>query len=154
MKKSILILVLLSFCLVNGQTKKGGKLIGGSFSIYHDSSGDFDVYSLSPNYGKFINEDICIGVSIPAIYTSNSDYHVAISPFIRYFFGENDKTRFFSRLSLSYRASSNIESNYLNAGVGHVTFLNKNVGLEAILNYAVGEANDGLGFFMGFQIYL
>jgi hypothetical protein len=155
MRKIIFITIILISIDSFGHTKKGDKLIGGFVSFYNNSNLDHYVFKIKPNYGKFINEDFCVGAYIPLVYTTDQDYYVGIKPFVRYYFGKNDKTRFFSEFDIQLvKLSDNLISNYYSIGIGHVTFLNKNVGLEALLNYSDGNVSGGLGFFIGFQIYI
>ena len=151
MKKTILIFTLLLLTVSNtqGQTVKGGKLLGGTASFKLDS-GDFslDVY---PDFGYFINENLALGSSA-AISIVDDGHFIGISPLARYYFGKNDKTRFFGHANINFKLSSkNIEyvrDIYL--GLGHVWFISEKTGLESMLRV---DDNGEIGLHFGFQIY-
>jgi hypothetical protein len=160
MKKSTLIIwiMLLVISYSNAQTSKHGFLLGGSTSISFNTDGAYDL-KFFPSIGYFLSEDFCVGASVPLLffnYEQSNAYYIGISPFGRYYFGENDKTRFFGlcRVNLSFSDNLTI-NNYglVDLGVGHVWFINNSIGLEAEIIGNLAPDDVTIGAYLGFQIY-
>lgn len=174
MKKLILICVLFcSLCVLNSfsQTEKGTYLLGGGFStsfIFYEGSNSLVVY-LTPGIGYFLSNNFVLGGNLFTIFAVDEDSKVLtydIAPFVRYYFGQGSKTKYFVTGALGLGGSTWFDDNSSgisitgNTGVGGVYFLNKSIGLETTLKYEYSKRDISepyssssimLGF--GFQIY-
>lgn len=174
-----------------GRFLVGGSLGFKSTKINYDQGSDYESfgYNISPVVSYFIVDELAVGMSVPYGYdksTSNNRetvsntisfgpslrYYIpfgksAIFPTVSYSFGKlTTEGPVFDPLSGSVQervVESNI--NTLILGAGYTYFLNKNIGLEAILSYLNrnidyesnifnGSQESSFNFNIGFQIYL
>lgn len=159
--KRIIVIIGLTLFIINysfTQTSKGGFLLGGSTSISFDTDGEYNL-STFPDLGYFLGENLCVGASIPLLFYNNefsNSYYVGISPFARYYFGENDKTRFYGLARVNFKINDKLTvGNYglVDLGVGHVWFINSSIGLEAEIISNLSTDKVTIGAYLGFQIY-
>jgi hypothetical protein len=160
MIRTILVIGLILFTIdySYSQTSKGIFLLGGSTSMTFDSDGEYDL-SIYPDLGYFIGDDFCVGAAVPLIFYKNefsSSYYIGISPFLRYYFGENDRSRFYGLGRVNFKISENLTiGNYglVDLGLGYVWFINKSIGLETEIICNLSSEKVSVGAFIGFQIY-
>jgi hypothetical protein len=157
----------------NAQIDKGNWMMGGSgsFGNYKITNGD-DSFSttqigINPNIGYFIIDKLAFGALAQVnfsfysggkpTYSSN-----AISPFVRYYFLENEKKiNIFSEASYEIlRINHNeMKQDRFKLKAGAVFFLNSSVGIEVALNYSKQKTNQdyenrAIYLDVGFQIHL
>jgi len=174
-----------------GRFLVGGSIGFNSTKIDYDQGADFESfgYGIRPIISYFIIDELAIGVSVPYSYnksTSNNQESISntisFGPSLRYYFPFG-KSAIFPTVSYSFGKSTRkgpafdplsgsvqervVESNIntLNIGAGYTYFLNKNIGLEAIISYLNrnidyesnifnGSEESSFNFNIGFQIYL
>ncbi len=147
----------ISFTSAEAQTEKGTFLLGGSVSF--QTSNAVSVFSLNPDFGLFIVDNLAVGASANVLTSSGSTSY-AIGPFIRPYFGKEEKGKFFAQGSLlvggaSYSGSSSTSVGF-GLGLGYALFLNQSVALEVKAEYqklGAGSANGVFGLGAGFQIH-
>jgi hypothetical protein len=168
-----LITTLLVALISNAQITKRNWMMGGSASFGSSKSISGEIsnkstgFSFYPNVGYFLIDKLAIGTSGQFNYTFPSGnekiYHsYTISPFIRYYFLEKEKTmNIFSEASYEIIRNSHSDSkaDKLHLKAGAVFFLNSSVGLEVALNYLNQKTNEnyqvrGVYLDVGFQIHL
>ena len=142
--------------------------------------------TLSPNVGYFLADRFASGVIVSFTKTrsENSVNEIdsrtstfGFGPSFRYYFPLSEKVALFPRVSYIFQKTvqhgaifdpvsggvieetDKTKSGTLNAGGGLTYFLNKNIGVEGILNYQAysSEGSDytgSLSFNIGFQIYV
>ena len=164
-----------------GQIEKGNLLIGGSGTINTQRTSTYKYSSiyLSPTMGIFISSKLAIGVNLPLSYRnyeSSIGTGIGITPYVRYYFLEKEKSSFFipfnigvSNTTFHYPNSTNKPTIYTytngSLGIGYTHFITPSVGLEASLSYYLEQAKNsimanpitnsrGLNLYLGLQIYL
>ena len=160
MKKVVLILSLALFSIFNSysQTSQRSYLLGGSARLSFDTDGEYNL-SLIPDMGYFIGENFCIGASVPLIFYKHkysNSYYIGISPFLRYYFGENDRNRFYGLGRVNFKISENLtvgSYGWGDLGIGYVWFINNSIGLETEIIGNLTPDKITLGAYLGFQIY-
>jgi hypothetical protein len=160
MKRIVLVLILAFFSIFNShsQTSKGAYLLGGSARLSFDTDGEYNL-SMFPDMGYFTGENFCIGTSTPLIFYKNkysNSYYVGISPFLRYYFGENDRNRFYGLGRVNFKISEKVtvgSYGWVDIGIGHVWFINNSIGLETEMIGNLLPDKITLGAYLGFQIY-
>jgi hypothetical protein len=144
---------------VYSQTNKGTFLLGGSANISLSADGDYDL-SLFPDFGYFLNNNFCIGASMPLIfnnYGSSNSYYIGISPLMRYYFGKNDRSRFYGLGRVNFKLNKSViisGHGLVDIGIGYVWFINNSVGLETEIISNISSENIVFGAYLGFQVYL
>jgi len=161
MRKFFTTFILIGIAVLSSysQISKGTILLGGSSHFSLNSDGLLDLY-LAPNSGYFFNEHICLGAAMPMSYfhsEPNDGYYLGISPFFRYYFGKNDKSRFFALTRLNIEVNEHIyitHAGWVDLGAGYSWFMNESIALETefITNLEPDKVTAGL--YLGFQIYL
>ena len=166
--KILLVATLFVAFTSNAQIEKGNWMMGGgaNFGNYKSTSGGVKVESTGigvyPNIGYFVIDKLALGASAELGFSNATKTSYGISPFIRYYILEKDKTfNFFSEASygISRIINSNYKSQKLNLKAGTVFFLNSSVGIEAALNYSTNKYsqdshNEAFYLLIGFQIHL
>lgn len=142
----------------HSQTSKHSYLLGGSGSLSFGTESTYRLV-LYPDAGYFLSEDFCLGASTPLVFGKDeydSYQYLGLSPFIRYYFGENDPSRFFglARLNITLVESrASVYESIVDLGIGHVWFLNSSIGLETSLVGYFGSENVKAGLNFGIQVY-
>jgi opacity protein-like surface antigen len=154
MKKLFLIalFIIAGIIGVNAQTDKGTTLLGGNISF--QTSDGTTVFSANPNIGVFVSNKIALGAQFNLL-TGDSFSAWAIGPFIRGYFGGNDKGKIFGQGGINIGGATDVDSEVgFGIGGGYAFFLNESVALELGANYTKAGDSDGL-FTMGvgFQIH-
>ncbi len=167
MKKLVFIVTMFFSFSVFGQTEKGTVFIGvgtnlnlsfiesGSKSDTSDykKNGSTDNYNASLSGGYFLNDNFLVGASLQLLKYKSSlgiltkSSSIAVSPFVRYYFGE-ERTKYFVNGAVGFGNTSvtntidafnNIEfrSNDFSykLGGGVSIFLRKNIALEIGVGY-------------------
>jgi len=150
--------------------KKGNWMVGGSLgSMGYSFEGKSFNINVNPRAGYFVSDGVAIGLSLNGGYQSvkdaKDDWTYGVAPFIRYFFPEGSSAtgRFFGQGEVGIAGANNGSDVTLAAGVGlgYAHFITRSVALEAVVGYNYSKANNasataqnGLGFNLGFQIYL
>ena len=181
MKKLALIFLITFFTITtNAQLTKGNWLIGGSLTLstaestnisnnieYKTKSAGFGIM---PNLGYFVLDNFCVGTSVGFSYSNpegdnNNSSGISVSPFVRYYFLDSEKTiNVFANVGYGYSTSES-ETGYKSNGNGYlvsagpVIYFNSSVGLEMTLNYSNSKNNSNsqysqLFLGVGFQIHL
>ncbi|PWS31326.1 outer membrane beta-barrel protein [Pedobacter paludis] len=164
---SLLMVVGIGF-VANAQTEKGSWMVGAqAANINYNTTSEVFSFSLSPQAGYFVKDNLAIGgkLSLDIVSASGSTATSwGIGPFVRGYFGGTEKAKFFAEGNvglggISYSGASSTAYN-LGATVGYAYFITKNVGLETGLGYGYSNSTSGgmsssdLGLNLGFQIYL
>jgi hypothetical protein len=156
MKNLILTLVLFISLSGNTQVEKKTWLLGGNAGV---SSGNLigTNISLNPNVGYFVSKRFCPGISTMLNYRKHEDiqsFSLSLSTFTRFYFGIYEKSSFYGLVSFDL-APLFVSSNAITSlGLGHVWFLNKNIGFETQLSGLRFEKRYHVGLRFGLQIYL
>lgn len=171
--KILVVATLLINFVSNAQIEQGNWMMGGSgsFGNYKIRNGDDSFNStqigINPNIGYFIIDKLAFGTAAQvnfSFYTDGSPTYKSytISPFLRYYFFENEKKiNIFSEVNYEIlRINNNIlkqDKFKLKAGVAF--FLNSIVGIEVALNYSKQKSNldyenRAIYLDVGFQIHL
>lgn len=171
--KILFIATLLITFTSNAQIDKGNWLMGGSgsFGNYKIRNGDDSFKStqiaINPNIGYFIIDKLAFGISAQlnfSFYTDGSPTYKSynISPFLRYYFFENEKKiNIFSEVNYEILRINNdvLKQDKFKLKAGAVIFLNSSVGIEVALNYSKQKTNQdyenrAIYLDVGFQIHL
>ncbi|GAA4784775.1 hypothetical protein GCM10023231_10690 [Olivibacter ginsenosidimutans] len=150
--------------------KKGNWMVGGSLgSMGYSFEGKSFNINVNPQAGYFVSDGVAIGLSLKGGYQSEKDkkdlWTYGIAPFVRYFFPEGSSStgRFFGQGKVGIAGASGGSDVTFAAGLGlgYAHFITRSVALEAMVGYdyskaatASASAQNGLGFSLGFQIYL
>jgi hypothetical protein len=177
MKRVIKIILIVTLTITNSNTysqiTKGYWMLGGGAGFANtkstngDSSADSTGFSISPNIGYFVIDNLAIGTSGEFSYTFESENTKtfnsnSISPFIKYYFLDKEKiVNIFSeaRYEIMRLKESDFKTDKINLKVGVVFFLNSTAGLEVALNYSKQKTNQDfenrvIYLNVGFQIHL
>ena len=152
----------------NAQIDKGNWMMGGgaNFGAYKNTSGGIKGESrgigIYPNIGYFVIDKLALGASGELGFSSDTNTNYGISPFIRYYFLEKEKTiNIFSEVSYGISRINKTDYNFqkFNLKAGTVFFVNSSVGIEVSLNYSSRKdnqdsLNEALYLGVGFQIHL
>ncbi|HEY4785625.1 MAG TPA: hypothetical protein VIH57_06235 [Bacteroidales bacterium] len=159
MKKFVLAGILLMLITLNGfsQIEKHTLLLGGNASLnFNDAYMDNPVFYANPNTGLFLTDRLCLGVSLPLLYTSG-DLYWGLSPFGRYYFNPKGSRSLYLSASVGItsflNADHTILGRALTLGIGHVWLLNKSVGFETEFQGSTDRHDLQAALFFGFQIY-
>lgn len=152
--------------------QQGNWMVGGSIGSagYSFESEAFSL-NLAPKAGYFLSDGFAVGIGLNAGIVAASDrkptWQYGVMPFARYYFpeGASSTGRFFGEGSVgisgeAYEGESDTSFAFgVNAGYAH--FISQTVALEGTVGYNYSKANvtgaeaqSGLGFALGFQIYL
>ncbi|MCL4641542.1 MULTISPECIES: hypothetical protein [Olivibacter] len=150
--------------------QKGNWMVGGSLgSMGYSFEGESFNVNINPRAGYFVSDGIAIGLALNGGYGSVKDdednWTYGIAPFVRYFFPEGSSAtgRFFGQGEVGIAGANKGSDVTFAAGVGlgYAHFITRSVALEAVVGYNYSKANNasaqaqnGLGFNLGFQIYL
>lgn len=150
--------------------QKGNWMVGGSLgSMGYSFEGKSFNINVNPRAGYFISDGVAIGASLNGGLTTvkggDNVWTYGVAPFARYYFPEGASAtgRFFGQGELGIAGSSIGKSADLAfaVGAGYAHFVTQSVALEAVVGYnyskatnANATAQSGLGFSLGFQIYL
>lgn len=152
--------------------QKGNWMIGGSVgSAGYSFEGETFNINVSPRAGYFISDGIAIGAELggglQTVKDGDNVWSYGFSPFVRYYFpeGASSTGRFFGQGSVGVSgasAGSDSDTSFafgINGGYAH--FITDNVALEGMVGYNYSKSDlatvgkqSGLGFSVGFQIYL
>jgi hypothetical protein len=150
--------------------QEGTWMIGGSLgSLGYSFEGKSFNINVNPRAGYFVSDGIAVGASLNGGLTTakNADdiWTYGIAPFVRYYIPEGSSStgRFFGQGEIGI-AGSSIGSDVdlaFGIGAGYAHFVTQSVALEAVIGYNYSKAttanasvHSGLGFNLGFQIYL
>ena len=168
MKKIFLTLALSITCAIfaQAQTEKGTLLLGGGAEFKSTSADGASVtnYSLSPNIGYFVAENIAVGARVDFGGSSSDGESVSnyqIAPFARYYFlpiGSNAKL--FGDASVGFAGSSaegDKGATVIAVQAGPAFFLNQHTALELAARFASissdGQSATQFGIRVGLQIH-
>ena len=138
----------------HAQTEKSTVLLGGNIGL--QTSSGATVFSLNPNIGFFVVNNIAIGAELDLATTSGFTSW-ALGPYVKPYFGKSDAGKFFAKGSLLVGGATGTTTDVgFGIGAGYALFLNKSIALEFLAQYQkVGKSNDGVfGINIGFQIHL
>lgn len=153
--------------------QKGNWMVGSSVGStgYSFEEKSFNINVL-PSAGYFITDGLAVGLQAGAglqtIKHGKNIWNYKVMPFARYYFpeGASETGRFFGQgaigvSGLSQREGGSESSFAFSVNAGYSHFLSRNVALEGLLGYnysksnlADAKAQNGLGFSVGFQIFL
>lgn len=150
--------------------RQGNWIVGGSLgSLGYSFEGESFNINLNPRAGYFISDGIVIGLSLQgglSTYPNDeNDWTYGVAPFVRYYFpeGASSTGRFFGQGEVGIagaRGGSDVDF-AAGLGLGYAHFITSSVALEGVVGYnytkagtANATAQNGLGFSLGFQIYL
>ena len=171
-----LLLVAVSVSAATAQTEKGRWTVGvsvGNFN-YQNRGDGYAAFTgnLSPSAGYFIASNLVIGTGVPLSLSTSKQGQgypyvqkstvtgIGLSPFVRYYFGKSP-LRPYVGLSYSYvrnssqyktqlgDVSNNGYSSTVTPTVGIAYFVNRNVALNAGLNYNIQTNESGYLTFTG-----
>jgi outer membrane protein len=159
---SILIILLTGLSGAHAQTEKGRWQVGvsvGSLSYTQQAGNKSFSAGLAPSAGYFVADNFLIGTGLPLslssskssngpFYTETTTTGIGLSPFIRYYIGKAMLKPYlgasYSYSSLRYKYKTFIGdvtgtgySSILSPTVGVAYFINRNVALNAGLNYTI-----------------
>lgn len=150
--------------------QKGNWMVGGSLgSMGYSFEGKSFNVNINPRAGYFVSDGIAVGLSLNGGFQSVKEgddiWTYGVAPFVRYFFPEGSSAtgRFFGQGEVGIAGANNGSDVTFAAGVGlgYAHFITRSVALEAVVGYNYSKANNasaqaqnGLGFNLGFQIYL
>jgi len=154
MKKVLLAVVILVglSTVANAQTSKGTWLLGGGAS--YTSFAGTSQYTISPNIGGFIKDNLAIGAMIDI--AGNSDYTATtIGAYVKPYFGGSETNKWFAIGGIASRSYGETSKLAYGIGLGNASFLNKSVALEVSTNYQkLAEITEGeFSLKVGFQIH-
>lgn len=151
--------------------QKGNWLVGATIGSmgYSFEQESFNV-NINPNAGYFITDGIAVGLKIGAglqtVKKGDNVWSYEFKPFGRYYFpeGASETGRFFGQADIGitgYSGTTSDTSFAFGVAGGYSHFVSRNVALEGTLGYnysksdvAGAEAQNGLGFAVGLQIFL
>lgn len=152
------------------QLEKGNLLVGGNLMNMDMALGSSSRFSLDlvPKLGYFIKDNVVIGGLLGVDYSTaknqGNTFRYEVGTFGRYYLSPDqvepltNHGRFFAEANLGLGGDNNASFGLsYGVGPGYSYFITKNVGLEALLKLqgiAGTGASVGLGFGLGFQIYL
>ncbi|GAB3644186.1 outer membrane beta-barrel protein [Spirosoma arcticum] len=178
MKNSIyiLLLVTVSLSIATAQTERGRWTVGtqvGGLSYFDQGNISYKSFSanLTPLAGYFVSNGLLIGTGLPLnlsiIKSGSSTFRdettttgIGLSPFIRYYFGPSALKPYVG-LSYSYvRSGNKFETPFgdvsgkgystnLSPTVGIAYFINRNIALNAGLNYNIQTSETSYIRFVG-----
>ena len=125
-------------------------LLGGNASMIASTSGN-SFFNFNPGAGFFINDHLCIGASASLMFF-NEEFYWGAASFGRYYFTPKKTQSVFASGSLGI-SNLNLTSLNVSTGIGHVWFINKNVGFETELIGSTNFEDFTVGMYLGFQFY-
>lgn len=152
------------------QLQKGTLMVGANLMNLDASFGNQSQFSMdiTPKVGYFIKDNMVIGGQIGLHYVTTknlgSSYRYEVGAFGRYYFSPSEVEpllnhgRFFGEANLGIGGDNNAPVGLsFGVGPGYSYFITPNIGLEALvkLHGIAGDGSSvGIGFGLGFQIYL
>jgi len=152
------------------QLQKGNLMVGANLMDLNVSFGDKSQFSMDivPKLGYFIQDNIAIGGQVGLHYETTKDagnsFRYEVGAFGRYYFSPAEVSpllkhgRFFGEANLGIGGDNSAAVGLsFGVGPGYSYFITPNVGLEALLKLqgiAGTGSSVGIGFGLGFQIYL
>lgn len=171
MKKVILVMAVAFATLTTtfAQTEAGNLLLSGQSSLGFSAMSTQLKYdgedvgdaskttslSLGLSMGYFVIDNLAVGASLPISYTKLKDYGsettIGFAPFARYYFGSgaikpfvNAEIGFVSSKSKPEDGDESTQSGLITSGgAGVAFFVNKNVSIDALLDYNYASMKDG-----------
>lgn len=154
--------------------QKGSWLTGaGITNLGYDFENKGFSFNLTPRVGYFLSHGIAVGAAIDfgAVFQDDEKpiWNYGVMPFVRYYFpeGANETGRFFAEGDVGFKGAAvngSSDSGFaFGVNVGYAHFITRSVALEGTIgyNYAAaiqninnGNKQSGLGFGLGFQIYI
>lgn len=152
--------------------QQGNWMVGGSIgSAGYSFEGEEFNLNLTPKAGYFIADGVAIGVETKVGVVAGSDrkpgWQYGVMPFARYYFpeGASSTGRFFGEGKIGFAGDAyegeSVNSFAFGVNAGYAHFVSQTVALEGTVGYNYSKANvsgadaqSGLGFAVGFQIYL
>ena len=156
MKKLFLSLITLTLISIgaNAQTEKGTALLGGSIGL--QTSSGYTVFTLNPNLGIFVVNNVAVGAEVDVTTTSGFTTW-AIGPYLKPYFGKTTNGKFFAKGSFLVGGATGEDTQVgVGIGAGYAIFLNRSIAIELLAQYQkFGNGTDGVfGINIGFQIHL
>ena len=154
--------------------QQGNWLIGANVGNlgYNFKSETFS-FEIMPRAGYFVSDNAVIGAQTQLgliAYDNGERFYYGLTPFVRYYFPEGARAsgRWFGEALVGFAGSSlqnsdedAIFSSVIGLRAGYAHFVARNVALEGSIGYTrtnadidVGTSVSGLGFGLGFNIYL
>ncbi|NLN34323.1 MAG: hypothetical protein GX159_12120 [Flavobacteriaceae bacterium] len=152
--------------------QQGNWMVGGSIgSAGYSFEGEEFNLVLAPKAGYFIADGVAIGLETKVGVVAGSDrkpgWQYGVMPFARYYFpeGASSTGRFFGEGKIGFAGDAyegeSVNSFAFGINAGYAHFISQTVALEGTVGYNYSKANvsgadaqSGLGFALGFQIYL
>ena len=154
MKKILLAVVILVglSTVANSQTNKGIWLLGGSAG-YQSFAGS-NIFSISPNIGYFVKNNLAIG-GLFSVVGGNGSSSSTLNAYIKPYFGSSETNKWFAIGGVGTRSIYNENKFSFAMGAGNATFLNKNVALEISGTYSqISDFDEGaFDIKFGFQVH-
>lgn len=154
----------------NAQLQEGNLMVGANLMNLDASFGDRSQFSMdiTPKLGYFIKDNLVIGGQVALHYVTTkhlgSSYRYEVGAFGRYYFSPSEVApllnhgRFFGEANLGIGGDNNAPIGLsFGLGPGYSYFITPNIGLEALVKLhgiAGNGSSVGIGFGLGFQIYL
>lgn len=154
----------------HAQLQKGNIMVGASLMNLDAAFGDQSQFSMdiTPKAGYFIKDNIAIGANVGMHFVTTKDngnsFRYDVGAFGRYYFSPAELEpllkhgRFFGEANIGIGGDNNAAVGFsFGVGPGYSYFITPNVGLEALvkLHGIAGTGSSvGIGFGLGFQIYL
>lgn len=152
------------FSILVSFSVKAQTVVGGSFRVAHDVDYDYTTFTISPEIGKFIKENVLIGSSISYSHSKgeNSVVHesefsssktksnaISFAPYIRRYFSDLGRVKFFAEGSAGISFSKTKTESYHSVSnyapynyVGESKTLGFNVGFRPGITFAVCDRLD------------
>lgn len=167
MKKTLLTLLLLLSCSLGAfaQTEKGGKEVGGSFSMSYMPSADLFHFALLPQFSYFVIDNLSIGGSLSAELAASEGQLIStftILPTAKYYFEASPKLKPYLMLQVgggiltARDGSGSLGSGgvfQFGGGAGVAYFLTRNVALDLGLRVRVTSGVANIAMASGFGFY-
>ncbi|MBL7739997.1 MAG: hypothetical protein JNK14_12330 [Chitinophagaceae bacterium] len=153
--RKLLTLVCISMLIasvdLNAQTERGTLMLGGSASL--QATEDVSVVLINPNFGVLAANNFAVGLQA-SILSSDGYSQWALGPYVRFYFGKNEKGKLFGQGSLSVNGGDGSDV-FLGAGLtgGYAVFLNKSIAVEVSASYFRIDDSGMVIVGAGFQIH-
>jgi len=169
MKVIAIALLFIASTSLHGQLAKGNAMLGGSAGLSLDFRTPRFQAFLSPNYLKFVNDNLALGGSVGFSFSSSSDidnFSTSVFPSSRYYFStDKDKMALYFDLAAGVRffqfnsGVNNISNTgftlRLGPGVSH--FISEDVAIDTGLSYNYGAGDFEQSILLarvGLQVFL
>lgn len=152
------------------QLQKGNIMVGANLMDLNAAFGDQSQFNLNitPKAGYFIKDNLAIGANVGLHYVTTkgngNSFRYEVGAFGRYYFSPSEVEpllkhgRFFGEANVGIGGDNNAAVGFsFGVGPGYSYFITPNVGLEALVKLqgiAGTGSSVGIGFGLGFQIYL